>query len=78
MTVVRAKALRLKSVDEHTNEAKQEETVQETVAQPIEESTNFTLPDNAKKIDEIVTIIQTHKGNTEIVIGNKNVSVNEE
>ncbi len=78
MTVVRAKALRLKSVNERTSETKQEETVQEVVEQPLEESTNFVLPDNAKKIDEIVTIIQTHKGNTEIVIGNKNVSVNEE
>jgi len=65
-------------VDEHTNETKQEKMVQEAVEQSTEESTNFVLPDNTKKIDEIITILQTHKGNIEIVIGNKNVSVNKE
>jgi len=76
MTVVKAKALRLRPTDEHIGEIKKEETTEEIFAPSIEPTTNFTLPDNTKKIDEIITILQTHQWNEEITISNKKVSVN--
>lgn len=78
MTVVKAKSLRIKT----DNEKQPEETkISET---PImqkktihQQGTIFQLPDNAQKINELVTIIQTHKGDQEITIGNKTCFVNE-
>lgn len=77
MTVVRAKALRLKSSDTQPIETKSEEKKIEEVLDLIsQEQTVFLLPDNAKKINELVTIIQTHKGDQEITIHNKKFFLN--
>jgi hypothetical protein len=42
------------------------------------QQTTFTLPDSTQKINEIITIVQTHKGDQEITIGNKTFLLNEE
>ena len=79
MTVVKAKSLRLKSVvEEKTTDAetKQEESHREEIPS-INQSTTFVLPDNAQKINELITIVQTHKGDQEITISNKTFSLNE-
>jgi hypothetical protein len=36
------------------------------------------LPDSTQKINEIITILQTHKGDQEIIISNKTFLLNEE
>jgi hypothetical protein len=36
------------------------------------------LPDNAQKINEIITTIQTHRGDQEITINDKTFLLNEE
>jgi hypothetical protein len=47
--------------------------------QPAPENQNtFSLPDNVQKIDQLVSIIQTHKGDQQITVGEKTFSLNEE
>ncbi len=82
MTVVRAKALRSQwplwdSVEPNKpmNEQKTIDPIAPTQSDP---QTAWTLPDNAKKINEIITIIQTHKGDHEIKISDKAFLLNEE
>jgi hypothetical protein len=79
MTVVKAKSLRLKTiVEEKPQEIKtNEETIEKSPTSPIPQ-TKFTLPDNAQKINDIITIIETHKGDQEIIIGNKKILLNKE
>jgi len=36
------------------------------------------LPDSAQKINELITLVQTHKGDQEINISNKTFFLNEE
>lgn len=79
MTVVKAKALRMKPVEEQQSK----EIDEEKYSLPQEESvpvsvTDFTLPDDIVKIEELVTIIQTHPGNEKITINNKEMLVNEQ
>lgn len=84
MTVVKAKSLRMKPLDEPIQENKEDEKNQEndnTKETEIildEPQTTFSLPDNAKKIDEIIVIIQTHPGDQEIHIGNKKIMLNQQ
>ncbi len=79
MTVVRAKALRLKSSDTQPIETKSEEKKIEEVPNLIsQEQTVFLLPDSTKKINELITIIQTHKGDQEITIHNKKFFLNDD
>lgn len=79
MTVVRAKALRLRPTDKQINETKSEEKIVEEEAPiPPQQQNTFTLPDSAQKINELVTIIQTHKGDQEITISDKKFSLNSE
>lgn len=80
MTVVKAKSLRLKTVEEQpsweiTTEKNDIEEISPT--SPYQQNI-FNLPDSAKKIDEIITIIQTHIGDQEITISNKKFLLNEE
>ncbi len=79
MTVVKAKALRMQSspIEETVSgEKQQEEKIIEEIL-PTQQ-TNFTLPDSAQKIDELVNIIKTHAGDQEIAIANKKILINEE
>jgi hypothetical protein len=79
MTVVRAKALRMRTTDEHMGEAvKEEKKVENIFSTSPHQQTTFTLPDSAQKINELITIIQTHKGDKEIIISNKTFFLNEE
>ena len=57
------------------NEQKTIDPIAPTQSDP---QTAWTLPDNAKKINEIITIIQTHKGDHEIKISDKAFLLNEE
>ncbi|MFA7298319.1 MAG: hypothetical protein WC010_01615 [Candidatus Absconditabacterales bacterium] len=79
MTVVKAKSLRGQTLigdTSETTENKEEEPIIEMVGPPLPHT--LTLPDNTQKINEIITIIQTHKGDQEINISNKTFLLNEE
>ncbi len=80
MTVVKAKALRMKPAETQLQEEQQQEEIkkqQEEIKTDI--STNkFTLPDDTNKIDQIITIIQTHPGTEKINISNKEMTINEQ
>lgn len=82
MTVVKAKSLRLQSVKEEqvVTETKQEDTnnIEEESTTSPHQQTAFTLPDSAKKINELITLVQTHAGDQEITISNKTFLLNEE
>gem|GEM_PF-1953174 len=79
MTVVRAKSLRMRTTDEYIGEViKEEKKIEETSPTSPHQQTTFTLPDNAQKINELIAIIQTHKGDKEIGISNKIFFLNEE
>lgn len=79
MTVVRAKALRLRSSAEVTGETNKEENVIEEYSPKIpENTTGYIVPDSAQKINELITLIQTHKGDNEITISNKTFYLNDE
>ena len=82
ITVVKAKALRRPStIAEDTSAGENNQTevaIEETSTTSPYPQTTFTLPDNTHKIDEIITIIQTHPGDQEITIGNQKIVLNEE
>lgn len=78
MTVVKAKALRMKPVENYNTQEIQEETEKEEIEKIIPAQTGFVVPDDVQKIDTIITIIQTHPWNETIYIGDKTVSVNEQ
>lgn len=82
MTVVKAKSLRWQSAvrEETKDNESQEENISREEASPTSpyEQTIFTLPDSTQKINEIITIVQTHKGKKEITISNKTFLLNEE
>ena len=65
-------------VEEKPQEAKVNQETLETSPTSPTQQTKFTLPDNTQKINEIITIIQTHKGDKEITISNKTFFLNEE
>ncbi|MEI7919603.1 MAG: hypothetical protein WCH65_05395 [bacterium] len=76
MTVVKAKALRMKSLEDDTEKEHEDENIEnenEETENIQPRQTVFTLPDSIKKIDEIMTIIQTERGENTITIGNHNV-----
>jgi hypothetical protein len=60
MTVVKAKALRMKPAEDHSTHQEIQEEKNEEEPKIIPQKKDFTLPDNTQKIDKIVTIIQTH------------------
>lgn len=79
MTVVKAKALRMRSAEEHiADSTKKEEKVEELSPTSPHQQTIFMLPDSAQKINELVTLVQTHKGDQEITISNKTFYLNDE
>jgi len=81
MTVVKAKSLRLKSVAEKQigGENIQEKIITEEISPTSpHQQTTFILPDSAQKINELITLIQTHTGDKEITISNKKFLLNEE
>ena len=81
MTVVKAKSLRLRSVIEEQIgwESKKDESIAEEISETSPHKKNvFILPDSTQKINELITILQTHKGDQEITISNKTFSLNEE
>ena len=81
MTVVKAKALRMKSLEDDTEKEHEDENIEnenEETENIQPRQTVFTLPDSIKKIDEIMTIIQTERGENTITIGNHNVWLSEE
>lgn len=80
MTVVKAKSLRMKSVEDDIPKEKsiEEEDMQEEIVVPKPPQTVFTLPDSIKKINEILTIIQTYTGDEKITISNQVVWLNAE
>jgi len=81
MTVVRAKSLRLQSAVEEQvlGESKSEEHKAEEISTTSpHQQTTFILPDSAQKINELITLVQTHKGDQEITISNKTFFLNEE
>ena len=81
MTVVKAKSLRLQSSAEEQgspeskNEAANDE---QTIQKSPHQQTALTLPDSALKINELITLVQTYKGDQEITIGSKTFLLNEE
>jgi hypothetical protein len=79
MTVVKAKLLRLQSTGEEQGggEIKSEANIAKEIS-PTSPQTTFVLPDNIQKINEIITLTQTHKGDQEITISNKTFLLNEE
>ena len=80
MTVVKAKALRRPSVlgQQEIDEKKEEIAIQEEIPVPVHEQNVFTLPDNTKIINEIITLIQTHAGDQEVTISNRKFFLNQE
>jgi len=79
MTVVRAKSLRLQSViEEQTADVSGNNTIEESSSTSPHQQSTLTLPDNAQKINELITIVQTHKGDQEITISNKTFFLNKE
>jgi hypothetical protein len=80
MTVVKAKSLRLKSAEEQSwgENISEEHKIEETSSTSPHQKTTFILPDNTQKIDEIITLVQTHQGDQEINISNKTFFLNEE
>ncbi len=82
MTVVKAKALRMKSVTENPSPTEWEVSddifIKEEIQPEPENQNTFSLPDNVQKIDQLVSIIQTHKGDQQITVGEKTFSLNEE
>ena len=82
MTVVKAKSLRWQASvnDIIVDIEKPKETISEeeiSITSPHQQTT-FTLPDNTQKINEIITTIQTHKGDQEITISGRTFLLNEE
>lgn len=74
MTVVKAKSLRLQASAEEQGsmESKQEELrTEEASTTSPHQQTAFVLPDSAQKINELIMLVQTNKGDQEITIGNK-------
>lgn len=81
MTVVKAKSLRLQSAadEQGSPESKQEELRMEDDSNTSpHQQTVFTLPDSAQKINELIMLVQTNKGDQEITIGNKTFLLNDE
>jgi len=82
ITVVKAKALRWQSVpiDDKTTvlENKRETAREEILPTSPHQKTIYSLPDSAQKINEIITIVQTHIGDQEITINDRIFSLNED
>ena len=83
ITVVRAKALRWQGTPTDDKITIIENKKEATAIEPISpiafhQKTIYTLPDRAQKINEIITIVQTHIGDQEIIINDRIFSLNEE
>ena len=81
MTVVKAKSMRLQSSAEEQGspESNKEAASDEQISQEsLHQQTTLTLPDSALKINELITLVQTYKGDQEITIGNRTFLLNEE
>lgn len=79
MTVIKAKSLRMKKNEEISNKDITPQTKEndEDIFDELTNTTTYTLPDNTKKIDELLTIIKTNKGEEEVIIGKIKCFVNE-
>ncbi|MFZ2150516.1 MAG: DNA polymerase III subunit alpha [Candidatus Absconditicoccaceae bacterium] len=79
MTVVKAKGMRFGEMKKALEEVKIEK-LPELPTEDIQEEENlsFKLPDKIEKINEMITIINEYKGDIQVQIGNKEVSLNEE
>lgn len=81
ITVVKAKSLRSQSTVWETvitEKPKEEIFSKEIEDTPTYSPKPYSLPDNAQKINEIITTIQTHRGDQEITINDKTFLLNEE
>ena len=81
--MVRAKALRWQGTPTDDKITIIENKKEATAIEPISpiafhQKTIYTLPDSAQKINEIITIVQTHIGDQEIIINDRIFSLNEE
>jgi len=81
MTVLKAKAMRMKPT-EQAEEQNKEEYIGSTTQSPIDdlliEKKPFWLPDNINHLDDLITLIQTHPGNEPIIIQDKEFLLSEE
>ena len=80
MTVVQAKALRMKTVEEVPEQNNKGEIVPASLPEEeidTKEKNTYSLPDAIKTIDELVVLIQTHAGDNDISISNIPVKVND-
>ncbi len=80
ITVVKAKAMRMKPVEEQPQENEQQNTLvaEENDIPVYTPQTDFNLPENAQKIQQLITIIQTHPGDQEITISGRKLLLNEQ
>ena len=82
ITVVKAKSLRSQSaiwetiVTEKTKEETSSSETEDTIITYSPKT--YSLPDNTQKINEIITTIQTHRGDQEITINDKTFLLNDE
>ncbi|MEI7558642.1 MAG: hypothetical protein WCJ45_07825 [bacterium] len=58
--------------------SKEERNTEDTIIEPTQPQNVFALPDSAQKINELITIIQTHSGDQEITISGKVFLLNQE
>jgi hypothetical protein len=81
MTVIKAKALRLKNDTSQTQtatiETSESSLESRSAAGQPSASITFKLPDNAGKLNELVSIVTANTGNQEIIIGSKTFFLNE-
>lgn len=79
---MKAKSLRLKSTIEEPGEhgANKKEEINTTQIPLIgaNTATTFVVPDDTQKINELITIVQTHTGDQEVTIGNNIFMLNKE
>ena len=81
MTVVKAKSLRLQSIIEEIKDGESKPNdvnIEEISPTSPHQQKTFILPDNTQKINELILLVQTHKGDQEISINNKTFLLNEE
>ncbi len=82
LTVVKAKALRAQWMivepSKEKEKSKEERNTEDTIIEPTQPQNVFALPDSAQKINELITIIQTHSGDQEITISGKVFLLNQE
>ncbi len=80
MTVVKAKALRMKPAEEQKDDWQEpiQQYIQEQKKETNKENNIYPIPDSIKKIDTILNILQTHAWDQKITIGNQEAYINNE